>query len=194
MAIPRVPIWSALMNNLWFKGGVGWGEGWVWGGGVVVGCGGGVVGGGGGGGGGGGVVVVVVVGGGGWGWGEAGLLILQWYTVYMNEFYLEAPLSYMRDSQRDHRSASLLYVKFHHNEFSKYKNNIRKTWATLKEIITKKTYASDFITRGTSWGPDHRNRLFESVSVGIWTPHSPVLIQISADNSQLNQLPVNFFH
>ena len=29
--------------------------------------------------------------------------------------------------------------------------------------------------------------------LGTWTPHSPVVIKISADNSPLNQLPVNFF-
>ena len=33
---------------------------------------------------------------------------------------------------------------FYHNEFSKYKNDIRKTWDTLKEIINKKTFKSDF--------------------------------------------------
>ena len=34
--------------------------------------------------------------------------------------------------------------EFYHNEFSKYKNDIRKTWDTLKEIINKKTFKSDF--------------------------------------------------
>ena len=33
-------------------------------------------------------------------------------------------------------------------------------------------------------------QLFSSVSGGIWTPHSPVLIKISEDESPLNQLPV----
>ena len=34
--------------------------------------------------------------------------------------------------------------QFYHNEFSKYKNDVRKTWDTLKEIINKKTFKSDF--------------------------------------------------
>ena len=34
--------------------------------------------------------------------------------------------------------------EFYHNEVSKYKNGIRKTWDTLKEIINKKTLKSDF--------------------------------------------------
>ena len=34
--------------------------------------------------------------------------------------------------------------EFYHNEFNKYKNDIRKTWDTLKEIINKKTFKSDF--------------------------------------------------
>ena len=29
---------------------------------------------------------------------------------------------------------------FYYNEFSKYKNYIRKTWDTLKEVINKKTH------------------------------------------------------
>ena len=33
---------------------------------------------------------------------------------------------------------------FYYNEFSKYKNDIRKTWDTLKEVINKKTFKSDF--------------------------------------------------
>ena len=28
--------------------------------------------------------------------------------------------------------------EFYHNEFNKYRNDIRKTWDTLKEIINKK--------------------------------------------------------
>ena len=34
----------------------------------------------------------------------------------------------------------------YYNEFSKYKNDIRKTWDTLKEVINKKTFKSDFPT------------------------------------------------
>ena len=34
--------------------------------------------------------------------------------------------------------------EFYHNEFNKYKNDIRKMWDTLKEIINKKTFKSDF--------------------------------------------------
>ena len=33
---------------------------------------------------------------------------------------------------------------FYYNEFSKYKNGIRKTWDTLKDVINKKTFKSDF--------------------------------------------------
>ena len=33
---------------------------------------------------------------------------------------------------------------FYYNEFSKYKNDIRKTWDTLKEVINKKTFKSNF--------------------------------------------------
>ena len=33
--------------------------------------------------------------------------------------------------------------EFYHNEFNKYKNDIRKRWDTLKEIINKKTFKSD---------------------------------------------------
>ena len=53
-----------------------------------------------------------------------------------------------------------------------------------------------FITRETSWDRDRRNWLFSAVSVGIWTPHPPVLIRISLDKSPLNQLRVKnlFFH
>ena len=36
--------------------------------------------------------------------------------------------------------------EFYHNEFSKYKNDIRKTWDTFKEIINKKTFKSDFLS------------------------------------------------
>ena len=43
--------------------------------------------------------------------------------------------------------------EFYHNEFNKHKNDIRKTWDTLKEIINKKTFKSDlpsrFIHEGT---------------------------------------------
>ena len=34
--------------------------------------------------------------------------------------------------------------ELYHNEFNKYKNDIRKTWDTLKEIINKKAFKSDF--------------------------------------------------
>ena len=34
--------------------------------------------------------------------------------------------------------------EFYHNEFSKYKTYIRKTWDTLKENINKNTSKSDF--------------------------------------------------
>ena len=34
--------------------------------------------------------------------------------------------------------------EFYHNEFNKYKNDIRKTWDTLIEMINKKTFKSDF--------------------------------------------------
>ena len=34
--------------------------------------------------------------------------------------------------------------EFYRNEFSKYKNDIQKTWDTLKKIINKKTFKSDF--------------------------------------------------
>ena len=52
------------------------------------------------------------------------------------------------------------------------------------------------ITRVASWGPDRRKWLFSEVRGGIWTPHSPVLIKISADKMPLNQLTVKnyFFH
>ena len=30
--------------------------------------------------------------------------------------------------------------EFYHNEFNKHKNDIRKTWDTLKEIIDKNTF------------------------------------------------------
>ena len=46
------------------------------------------------------------------------------------------------------------------------------------------------ITRVASWGPDGRKCLFSEVRGGIWTPHSPVLIKISADRRPLNQLTV----
>ena len=43
--------------------------------------------------------------------------------------------------------------EFYHNEFNKHKNDIRKTWDTLKEIINKNTFKSDlpsrFIHEGT---------------------------------------------
>ena len=47
-----------------------------------------------------------------------------------------------------------------------------------------------FITRVASWGPDRRKWLFSEVRGGIWTPHLPVLIKISADKRPLNQLTV----
>ena len=34
--------------------------------------------------------------------------------------------------------------EFYHNEFNKYKNDIRTTWDTLKVIINKNTFKSDF--------------------------------------------------
>ena len=46
------------------------------------------------------------------------------------------------------------------------------------------------ITRVASWGPDRRKWLFSEVRGGIWTPHSPVLIKISAGKRPLNQLTV----
>ena len=46
------------------------------------------------------------------------------------------------------------------------------------------------ITRVAHWGPDRRKWLFSEVRGGIWTPHSPVLIEISADKRPLNQLTV----
>ena len=46
------------------------------------------------------------------------------------------------------------------------------------------------ITRVASWGPDRRKWLFSEVRGGIWTPHSPVLIKISADKRPLSQLTV----
>ena len=48
----------------------------------------------------------------------------------------------------------------------------------------------DIITRAASWAPDRTKWLFSAVSGGIWTPHSPVLIKISADKRPLNQLTV----
>ena len=47
-----------------------------------------------------------------------------------------------------------------------------------------------YITRAASWGPDRRKWLFSAVRGGIWTPHSTVLIKISADKRPLNQLTV----
>ena len=47
-----------------------------------------------------------------------------------------------------------------------------------------------YITRVASWCPDRRKWLFSEVRGGIWTPHSPVLIKISADKRPLNQLTV----
>ena len=47
-----------------------------------------------------------------------------------------------------------------------------------------------YITRVAHWGPDRRKWLFSEVRGGIWTPHSPVLIKISADKRPLNQLTV----
>ena len=53
----------------------------------------------------------------------------------------------------------------------------------------------EIITRVAPGGPDRRKWLFSEVRGGIWTPHSPVLIKISADKRPLNQLTVkkNFF-
>ena len=48
-----------------------------------------------------------------------------------------------------------------------------------------------YITRAVSWGPDCRKWLFSAFKCGIWTPHSPVLIKISAVKRPLNQLTVN---
>ena len=45
-------------------------------------------------------------------------------------------------------------------------------------------------TPGAPWDPDRRRWLFSAVRGGIWTPHSPVLIKISADKRPLNQLTV----
>ena len=36
------------------------------------------------------------------------------------------------------------YKIIHSNEFSKYKNDVRKTWDKFKEIIDKKAFKSDF--------------------------------------------------
>ena len=47
-----------------------------------------------------------------------------------------------------------------------------------------------YITRVAPWGPDRRKWLISEVRGGIWTPHSPVLIKISADKRPLNQLTV----
>ena len=46
------------------------------------------------------------------------------------------------------------------------------------------------ITRVDPWGPDRRKWLFSEVRGGIWTPHSHVLIKISADKRPLNQFTV----
>ena len=46
------------------------------------------------------------------------------------------------------------------------------------------------ITRAVSWALERRKWLFSAVSGGIWTPHSPVLIKISADKRSLSQLTV----
>ena len=46
------------------------------------------------------------------------------------------------------------------------------------------------ITRAASWGSDCRKWLFSAVKGGIWTPHSPVMIKISADKRPLNQFTV----
>ena len=55
--------------------------------------------------------------------------------------------------------------------------------------LLKKHYAH-IITRVDPCGPDRRKWLFSEVRGGIWTPHSPVLIKISADKRPLNQLTV----
>ena len=49
---------------------------------------------------------------------------------------------------------------------------------------------SYYITRAASWAPDRRKWLFSAVRGGIWNPHSPVPIKISADKRPLNQLTV----
>ena len=49
---------------------------------------------------------------------------------------------------------------------------------------------SSLITRVAPWDSDRRRWLFSAVRGGIWTPHSPVLIKISADKRPLNQLTV----
>ena len=43
--------------------------------------------------------------------------------------------------QRSKRTAKIMYYQ---NQFEKYKSDIRKTWATINELITKKSKNSDF--------------------------------------------------
>ena len=61
-------------------------------------------------------------------------------------------------------------------------------------IFKNSIYYMYRITKAASWGPDRRKWPFSAIRGGIWTPHSPVLIKISAYKSPLNQLTViNFF-
>ena len=59
-------------------------------------------------------------------------------------------------------------------------------------------YIAAIITRAASWDPSWQQKMavFRGQIGGIWTPHSPVLIKISADKIPLNQLSVEnlFFH
>ena len=64
-----------------------------------------------------------------------------------------------------------------------------KVKATTKVKSDGQIWGLD-ITRVAPWGPDRRKWLFSEVRGGIWTPHSPVLIKISADKTPLNQLTV----
>ena len=69
-------------------------------------------------------------------------------------------------------------------------------WLHYGPIHAMSPWKGQFITRVASWTPDHRKWLFSAGNVGIWTPHSPVLIKIYADKRPLNQLTVKnlFFH
>ena len=64
-----------------------------------------------------------------------------------------------------------------------------KVKATTKVKSDGQIWGLD-ITRVAPWGPDRRKWLFSEVRGGIWTPHSPVLIKISADKRPVNQLTV----
>ena len=71
-------------------------------------------------------------------------------------------------------------------------NTVWTTWKIFALLYFPEKIC--FITRVASWGPDRRKWLFSEVRGGIWTPHSPVLINISADKRPVNQLTVkNFF-